>query len=329
MDGGCKGNKPIDWATDEMYEKEIEKYIDQGLNSLEFIAKCRTAKRNFKRRKNLDDKYIKTYHIDSKEGLLIFLIEMKNYYLRKNKLPETEVKKYDELIAKVSFIVLEKINPAISAYDWMQGGVKNRNIYNAALERDKKSEIGKMFRNALLNFDKAVNSFLNDSIEFDDMENYLNKLKITGDVYDYSDGEYREGCCYLKISNPEICSTTYYRNLNGFTFKLMYKLGDNQYFNVLHYFSQTGNFESDKGKVIAIDYSGSNTISKIDIRYNITNGKAGENYKEKTTATQEQISFVYNELLRATKYASSITIENMKKKTNNKQLALNKGGNKL
>ena len=31
----------------------------------------------------------------------------------------------------------------------------------------------------------------------------------------------------------------------------MYKLGDNQYFNVLHYFSQTGNFESDKGKVIA------------------------------------------------------------------------------
>ena len=214
VDGGCKGNKPIDWATDEMYEKEIEKYIDQGLNSLEFIAKCRTAKRNFKRRKNLDDKYIKTYHIDSKEGLLIFLIEMKNYYLRKNKLPETEVKKYDELIAKVSFIVLEKINPAISAYDWMQGGVKNRNIYNAALERDKKSEIGKMFRNALLNFDKAVNSFLNDSIEFDDMENYLNKLKITGDVYDYSDGEYREGCCYLKISNPEICSTTYYRKLN-------------------------------------------------------------------------------------------------------------------
>ena len=56
--------------------------------------------------------YLKAYHIDSKEGLLIFLTEMKDYFLRKNNLPETEVKRYDELIAKVSSEILKKVNPS-------------------------------------------------------------------------------------------------------------------------------------------------------------------------------------------------------------------------
>lgn len=90
---------------------------------------------------------------------------------------------------------------------------------------------------------------------------------------------------------------------------------------VLHYFSTRGNFESDKGEVIAIYYCGDN-VDKIDIRLNITNGKAGETYEDKIPATPEQIAFVYDELLKAASYASEVTIENMKKKASTEQLVL-------
>lgn len=324
VDGGCKDWNPIDWATDEKYEKDIQKYVEEHLGTDEYLSKCKNAERNFKRRKNIDDKYLKTYHIDSKEGLLIFLTEMKDYFLRKNNLPETEVKKYDELIAKVNSEVLKKVNPAISAFDWMQGDEENKDNYNASVERDKGTEIGQMFRKALLDFDKAVNPFLDDSIEFDDISNYLEKIKISGVTYNYKDEKYRNGCCRLELSNPETGnSTTYYREPDGFSFQLMYKLGDNQYLNVLHYFSTSGNYESDKGEVISINYFGDNIKNKTDIRFNITNGKAGETYKDKVPATMEQISFVYDELLKATGYASEITTEKMKKKGNAKKLTIN------
>lgn len=91
----------------------------------------------------------------------------------------------------------------------------------------------------------------------------------------------------------------------------------------MHYYSTSGNYESDKGEVIAIYYWGDNVKNKIDIRLNITNGKAGATYDDKTPATPEQIAFVYDELLKATGYASSITIESMKKKVNDKQFVLN------
>ena len=325
VDGGCDDWVPFDHATDEKYEKDIQEYIDEHLDLDEYLAKCKNARRNLRRRNN-DNKYITTYHIDTKEGLLIFLNEMKDYHLRKNNMPETEVIKYDEIIAKVSFEILKKVNPSISAYDWMQDDEENKDNYNSSVERDSKTKLGQMFRNAVLDFDKAVNPFTNDDAELDEISNYLKKVKINANSYNSEDGKYRQSCCHLEISDSNTGnSTTYYRNPAGFSFQLKYKLGNNQYLNVLHYFSTTGNYESDKGEVIAINYFGDNTVNKIDIRLNLTNGKAGATYDDKIPATPEQIAFVYDELLKATGYASEITIENMKKKTNAKQLVLSNG----
>ena len=77
VDGGCKDWNPIDRATDDKYEKDIQKYVEEQLEEQigvdEYLSKCKNAEKNLKRRKNIDDKYLKTYHIDSKEGLLICL----------------------------------------------------------------------------------------------------------------------------------------------------------------------------------------------------------------------------------------------------------------
>lgn len=323
VDGGCNDWIPIEHATDEKYEQDIQNYINQHLSLNEYLAKCKNARRNFIKRNN-DNKYLTTYHIDSKEGLLIFLTEMKDYYLRKNNLPETEVEKYDELIAKVTSEILKKVNPYISAYDWMQDDKENKNNYNSSVERDNKTKSGQIFREAILDFDKAVNPFLNDDVELDVISNYLKNIKINANTYNSEHGKYRQGCCSLKITDISTGNkTTYYRSPDGFSFQLSYKLGEEKYLQVLHYYSTSGNYESDKGEVLAIYYCGDNVENKIDIRLNITNGKAGATYDEKTPATPEQIDFVYNELLKATDYASSITIENMKKKANAKQLVLN------
>ena len=293
--------------------------MEAHLGADEYLSKCKNAERNFKRRKNIDDKYLKTYHIDSKEGLLIFLVEMKDYFLRKNNLPETEVKKYDELIAKITSEILKKVNPSISAYDWMQDDKESKNNYNASVERNNKTKLGQIFREAVLDFDRAVNPFLNDDIELDEISNYLKNVKINANSYNSEHGRYRQGCCSLEITDISTGNkTTYYRIPDGFSFQLSYKLGEEKYLQVLHYYSTSGNYESDKGEVVAIYCSG-----ETDIGLNITNGKAGAIYDNKTPATPEQIAFVYDELIKATSYASSITIENMKKKANTKQLVLN------
>ena len=97
VDGGCDDWIPIEHATDEKYEQDI---LNIDLDE-DYHSQWKNARRNFMRRNN-GNKYLTTYHIDSKEGLLIFLTEIKDYYLRKNNLPETEVEKYDELIAKIT-----------------------------------------------------------------------------------------------------------------------------------------------------------------------------------------------------------------------------------
>ena len=319
VDGGCDNWIPIEHATDEKYEQDI---LNIDLDE-DYHAQWKNARRNFMRR-NDDNKYLTTYHIDSKEGLLIFLTEIKDYYLRKNNLPETEVEKYDELLAKITSGILKKVNPYISAYDWMQDDKENKNNYNSSVERDNKTKLGQAFRDAVLDFDKAVNPFLNADIELDEISNYLKKVRINADSNEYELAEYREGCCNLEITDINIGNKTiYHRSPNGFSFQLFYKLGEENYLNVLHYFSTRGKYESDKGEVVAICNCGNHVFKNIDIRLKITNGKAGKTYDDKISATPEQIAFVYDELLKATSYASSITVENMKKKANTKQLVLN------
>ena len=125
----------------------------------------------------------------------------------------------------------------------------------------------------------------------------------------------------MEITKDGKSKVSYYRCPEGFSYKLFYVLGPREYFSVAHYFSNNGDKESDKGEHIYIDYSGKNSKQKIDLRYNITKGLSGESYKDKTPVTPEQMIFVYDELAKAIELASTITIDNMKKKGYSKSLS--------
>lgn len=266
------------------------------------------------------------YHIDSKEGLVIFITEMKDYFARKDGLLETEVQRYDEIMATINSRILKTVNPSISTYEWMQGDEENRKIFFQTIANNEKTPIGKDFRKAIDDFDKTINPFINQDIELDEIENYLQKVNISANTYSSknSDGMIRLNCGEMHITDLESRNNVnYYRNPNGFSYQLHYVLGEEQYLNVLHYYSTNELDENDNGEFISIDYWGKKIPQKIDIRYNLTRGVAGETYDPKTPITPEQEKFVYDELLKAISLASTITLDNMKKKSIPKQLKPN------
>ena len=261
-----------------------------------------------------DERYIGCYHIDTKEGLIIFLTEMKDYYLRKNNLPETEVKRYDEILEAVTSGILKEVNPTISAYEWMQSDKKNKAIYNATIGKEKRNAFKQVFRKIISDFDKAVNPFLDSSIELDDIGNYLDKVRIDGFTYNRENGVYRKGCCSLEITSLDNKgSVSYKRCAEGFSFQLVYKLGEDNFLQVIHYYSADRSKEYDNGEFIAIDSLGKNAKKENDLRYNVSKGLAGSTYGEKTPVTTEQLYMVLDCLLKATEFAKEITVKNMEK----------------
>lgn len=268
--------------------------------------------------------YIETYHIDSKEGLIILLTELKDCYARKIGLPETEVQRYDEILSTINARILMKINPTITTYDWMGEDEQYCEKFLDTIVRDHNTPFGHEFREIIDQFDKTINPYINEDIELDSIENYSQKLDISASSYNSLDGMYRESCCTMVIKAKDgTGKVRYYRKPHGFTYHLMYTFGPQEYLDVLHYFTTIGDKETDIGEHIYISYSGENSKQKIDLRYNITKGLSGETYKDKTPITPEQKVFVYNELVKATNLASRITIDNMQKKGIQKKLVSN------
>lgn len=309
---------PSKYATDDRFKKAKQEYGSQDLEFAKYLSKCRIAERNFRRR-IAAKKYIEFYRFYTKEGLIIFLNEMKDYYLRKANKPETEVERNDELITKVSSEMLKKINPSISAYDWMQDDELNKVYYNSSVDRDSKTALGKIFRNAILEFDKAVNPFTSENIELDDISNYLKKVRIDASLYDSLSENKKNGCCELSITDLDTGYSTFYsRRPDGFLFSLI-SVDHHHSFKVEHYYSSKGTYESSKGEVIAIHHYRKN-MPDMNIVFNITKGNVEATYTEPTIF--EQITFIYDEFIKATSYASKITIENMRKKRGSKKLSL-------
>ena len=324
VDGGCNDYVPNEHAVDDKYKREIQEHIEKEHTFDEYLENCKRSRKNLLRRKS-DNKYIETYHIDSKEGLVILLTELKDYYARKQGLPETEVQKFDDIMFSINTEILRRVNPNITTYDWMQGSKECSQLFNETLQKNETTGYGRALRRLIDKFDKTINPFINEEIELDSMENYLQNVTINSNTYNSVNGEYRKNCCRMTIKAKDGESEVrYYRSPNGFSYQLMYVLGPKEYLTVLHYFDNKGDKESDKGEHIYINYFGENSKQEIDLRYNITQGLSGETYKDKTPITPEQMTFVYDELVKAIELASTITIDNMQKKGYSKKLVSDK-----
>lgn len=158
---------------------------------------------------------------------MIFLLEMKDYLAKKEGILETEAKRFDELMTTINLEILRKVNPCISTYDWMKEDPNNSEYFIETVEKGRKTSFGKEFRNAIDNFDKVVNPFINEKIELDEMTNYFSKIKINAATYDSEYGIQRKNCCQVHITEIDSeNSVSYYRNPDGFSYQLLYILGE-------------------------------------------------------------------------------------------------------
>lgn len=262
------------------------------------------------------------YHIDSKEGLAIFITEMKDYFARNDESIETQ--KFDELMVTINSAILKKVKPSISTYEWMQTDGENCETFFQTISSETKTAFGTKLRKAIDSFDKTVNPFINQDVELDEIESYLQKVNISANAYDSKDGRERKDCCQIHITDLKSGNkVSYYRSSDGFSYQLHYILAEGQHLTFTHYFSTKAVDEEYKGEFITFDYLGSDTSQEIDVRYNLTKGVVGTTYGQKKPITPDQEKFVYNELLNAISLASTITLDNMKKKGVSKHLLPN------
>ncbi len=223
----------------------------------------------------------------------------------------------DEFESRVEVVskLLEDINPRVSADEWMRENLSFDFTYINTQDILNSTLAGRKFKEALIEFDKAVNPFLDEDIELDEVSNYLKKVSIGGFV-DNSNQDQKNGYCNLKIISGN-SETSYDRNPDGFQFRLSYELEDCLYLEVTHGYNAWEKIDEDNGEYISIRtvlYDIADDCERKDFYYNITNNTFGTSFDiNKMLATKDDISKVYFELLEAIEYAREITYNNMKK----------------
>lgn len=291
---GLEGNV-LENVVDNEYIEEVKKY-----NKLDnYIIKVKEAKEKLKLRSD-NNKYIESYHIDTKEALIIFLLEMKSFVINKRKFKEIEQNTFAKILKEVNCKIVDKCEPCISNREWLK---EDRRFINFnAIGVVKRIKIG------LESFDKCVNPFLNKDLVFD--EKYLNGIDLSINPYDTKIGNKRNGI-ELHIKDKKTNNkVSYYRTNEGFAYQLFYEIGYNKYLYFAHYYTRRGYYDN-RGEIIEIKYYGPYFKSKKDILYNITKDTIGSIYGEKIKANQKQKDYVYNELMNAIKLAGFVTIKNI------------------
>ena len=105
LNGTINNANPIEFSTDDIYEEEMNNYINNSKLISSYIDKLLKANEEFNKR-NDKDKYIKFYHIDNTEGLDVLLNELNNYYKNNNnKSKENNVTSYYVLCNKLKHII--------------------------------------------------------------------------------------------------------------------------------------------------------------------------------------------------------------------------------
>jgi len=270
---------------------------------------------------SIGDEYIQLCHVYTKEGLLALLTGIKDYYARKKGIRITQVQILDELMPSICSEMLKQVDPSVSIYEWMQGDEENRQSFLKTLIANDHTPFKHILRNAIDEFDKAVNPYLNKDIELDDISNYIKRVRITADTCAPKEKN-RKDYATLQITDlttkNKVC---YERHSDGFLFALQYYLDNGQLLTISHSFSNSSVKEED-GEMISIKYLNfrNPTNQDINLKYNITREIIQANHSSIEDSTINYKQLIYNELLKATNYAASVTIQNMKQKSPQKQM---------
>lgn len=243
--------------------------------------------------------YIDTYHIDSVEGLIYLLSEIRYFYEVRTYTEETRKALYREqreLIARVYRELLEDANPSYATDDWKRDhGVPIKGEYDEIVELVKQ-------------FDETVNPYINSEVEVKDPIDFINKVKMN--IY-Y--GRFNELHMTLETDGGEArCFRgTESRDKSEFLqYVLFYKLRPDYIMDVDH----TVCDEYDEIRLYGFK-SDHSSDEGIDLRYDMNTGMVHSSYRNNYhPITEEERELFISELNKALKAGQKLILNRMTKK---------------
>ena len=259
---------------------------------------------------------VECYHIVTKEGLLAFITEMKDYESRKQGLPETAVADYHKLLGEIVADLLEKVKPNVSNDEIVKGLIGDKKGYQIAKINTQFFSMGPSIRNAIIEFDSAVNPFINNIRQLDTPENYTKKVNISIGTDDKRNEKDLINCSISITANNSTGMVTYRRSEKHFGYEVEYINDKGEKIEVYHAYISEGHGEL--GEFVRVYYlSEESPDYKKDFSYNINLGTIKYFDNKKNTITSiEELNKILDELWKASACARSITIENMTKRNN-------------
>ena len=269
------------------------------------------------------DRFLEKYHIDSYEGVIIFLSELKDYYAEKEGLEPTAVKNYYETLSRVLDDLLRIANPQITSDEWIRSDDRLGEKYDLLNRRDLKNKSVTRLKEVLKNFEKAVNPFEVTNGTLDEPINYLNKVRVIPNSYDDIYSWIRKDNClemYITDKSKEDCFTKFVRDIDGFGCRLDYSYYNGEHLEVIYSYDR--NSSNGYGFNVTVERYRDDHTTIVKYDFNITDKKIEYTHDGKTRtysykdycAMNTLIEQIINEVTEATKLASSITLDNMMKK---------------
>ena len=239
-----------------------------------------------------------TYHIDTIEGLVAYLLETKNYYSKSQTNP-LELENILNLIYKK---ILENVNPTVNIYDWMLDRENRKEYFKSLLSNNTYLDF--KLRKQIELFDSMINPFANNCYDIND-----SKFIVRG--YGYKEAE-----CWFTLTDKEsdiVFSTI--RSQDSFVLKLHIPTEAPYEINICHYFDKNG-------EEIAFEKYDESDLTRIE--YNLRDETFGEHYGEKHKVTTNDKKFVIDTLGEYIILAKNIVAKNICTKSNDVGTVLNK-----
>ena len=231
------------------------------------------------------------YKIYSKEGMLLFLIKLHNYFAKiENKSLITKEESL-ELLNQLHLEMINKVYPFDNTKTWLEKNTEHAHLFQ------KKQKDYQLY-SLLEKFDDTINPFMNQNILLDDVQNFLNNVGL----------RYKSLNPGFKIviwDRETGYSTHIERTSTGFSYGISYQK-DNCNKTVIHYFYpiEGSTYYQTEGLKININQENIN----IDLRTNQMSSNSCQEEKILTNEAKKELMKLLNEALEE---ASKITIENM------------------
>ena len=300
--GGHLDNKPLDYCSSDEYENFIKtaeaSNIDSYINNLREVKKAIVEKKP-------ESLYIESYHIDSKEGVLILLTELHDYYARKannGQLVESQVDKQFELFSEVNKRLIEQGNPYVTTEEWLE----KHNMVEVGDNKDALEVLP-----YLTEFDNAVNPFGNPINDVKSQFEHNDKVKF--ELYNNPETDYFKMSISDKTTMAEHMRTELGRHdyKDPFlTYGLYYKADDKVLVHLHHYISVNEN----ENVVYLTTLNEDSKDDEIDLRFDLISGLAYRTYAkedEKLPITEKEKKLIVEALINATEIAKDLTLVNL------------------